>query len=77
MRLPQVGQSLRSFWASWPHHEQKRRFSTAHGSREAEGASGSTFPTTSSGSSVSRSRYTSPGCASITTALPLAGLRSR
>ena len=32
MRRPQVGQSLRSFWASWSHQLQKRRFSTAHGS---------------------------------------------
>ena len=31
MRRPQVGQSLRSFWASWSHQLQKRRFSTAHG----------------------------------------------
>ena len=32
MRRPHVGQSLRSFWASWSHQLQKRRFSTAHGS---------------------------------------------
>ena len=32
IRRPQVGQSLRSFWASWSHQLQKRRFSTAHGS---------------------------------------------
>ena len=34
MRRPHVGQSLRSFWASWSHQLQKRRFSTAQGSRE-------------------------------------------
>ena len=45
MRRPQVGQSLRSRCASWPHQGQKRRFSTAHGSRDCEGASGSTLPT--------------------------------
>src|SRR5664280_996376 len=56
MRRAQVGQSLRSFCASWSHHGQKRRFSTDHGSRDGEGASGSTLPTTSSGSSDSRSR---------------------
>ncbi len=48
MRRPHVGQSFRSFWASWPQWGQKRRFSTAHGRREEEGASGSTLPTTSS-----------------------------
>ena len=37
MRRPQVGQSLRSFCASWSHQLQKRRFSTAHGSRDARG----------------------------------------
>ena len=56
MRRPQVGQSFRSFWASCPHHEQKRRFSTDHGRRELDGASGRTLPTTSIGSPVSRSR---------------------
>jgi hypothetical protein len=55
MRRPQVGQSLRSFWASCSHHGQKRRFSTAHARRERDGASGSSLPTTSSGSPVSRS----------------------
>ena len=55
MRRPQVGQSLRSFWAIWSHHGQKRRFSTAHGSWDSDGASGRTLPTTSSGSPVSRS----------------------
>ena len=43
MRLPQVGQSLRSFWACCSHQGQKRRFSTAHGSRELDGASGRTL----------------------------------
>ena len=61
MRRPQVGQSLRSFCESWSHQGQKRRFSTAHGSREGEGASGSTMPTTSSGSPVSRSQVDSSG----------------
>ena len=55
MRRPQVGQSLRSFCASWSHQLQKRRFSTAHGSLDFDGGSGSTLPTTSSGSPVSRS----------------------
>src|SRR6185312_16868181 len=49
---PQVVHSLRSFWAICRHHGQKRRFSTAQGSREAEGASGSTLPVTSSFSPV-------------------------
>ena len=31
MRRPQWGQSLRSFWVSWSHQLQKRRFSTAQG----------------------------------------------
>ena len=44
MRRPHVGQSFRSFWASWSHQLQKRRFSTAHGSRERDGASGRTLP---------------------------------
>ena len=56
MRRPHVGQSLRSFCASWSHQLQKRRFSTAHGSRDGDGASGMTLPTTSSSSPVSRSR---------------------
>ncbi len=38
MRRPQCGQSLRSFWASWSHQEQNRRFSTAQGSRDEVGA---------------------------------------
>ena len=37
MRRPQVGQSLRSRWASWSHQVQKRRFSTAHGRRDSRG----------------------------------------
>jgi hypothetical protein len=40
MRRPQCGQSLRSFWQSWSHQLQKRRFSTDHGSSEAVGARG-------------------------------------
>ena len=40
MRRPHVGQSLRSFWAIWSHQLQKRRFSTAHGSCDFDGASG-------------------------------------
>jgi hypothetical protein len=56
IRLPHVGQSLRSFCASWPQWGQTRRFSTAHGSRERDGASGSTLPTTSSCSPESRSK---------------------
>ena len=47
MRLPHVGQSFRSRWAICRHHGQKRRFSTAQGSRDCDGASGSTLPTTS------------------------------
>jgi hypothetical protein len=56
MRRPQWGQSLRSFWASWSHQLQKRRFSTAHGSADCDGADGSTWPTISIGSPVSWSR---------------------
>ena len=56
MRRPQVWQSFRSFWLSWPHQLQKRRFSTAQGSSDGVGASGSICPTTSSSSPVSRSR---------------------
>ena len=41
MRLPQCGQSFRSFWQSWSHQLQKRRFSTAQGSSDGVGASGS------------------------------------
>ena len=55
MRRPHVGQSFRSRCASWSHQLQKRRFSTAHGSREGLGATGTTMPTTSSSSPVSRS----------------------
>ena len=40
MRRPQCGQSLRSFWQSWSHQLQKRRFSTAQGSSDGVGASG-------------------------------------
>ena len=55
MRRPHVGQSFRSFCASWSHHGQNRRFSTAQGSLELDGASGSSLPTTSSSSPLSRS----------------------
>ena len=55
IRRPQVGQSLRSLCAICWHQGQKRRCSTAHGRREVEGASGSSLPTTSSVSPVSRS----------------------
>ena len=34
MRLPQYGQSLRSFCASWSHQLQNRRFSTVQGSSD-------------------------------------------
>jgi hypothetical protein len=56
MRRPQYGQSLRSLGASWSHQLQKRRFSTAQGSSDTVGASGSSWATTSSSSPVSRSR---------------------
>jgi hypothetical protein len=56
IRLPQCGQSFRSFGASWSHQLQNRKFSTAHGSSDGVGASGSSSPTTSSSSPVSRSR---------------------
>jgi hypothetical protein len=56
MRLPQCGQSLRSRWLCWSHQLQKRRFSTDQGSSDGVGASGSSSPTTSSSSPVSRSR---------------------
>ena len=55
MRRPQCGQSLRSFWHSWSHQLQKRRFSTDHGSSDGVGARGRSCATTSSGSPVSRS----------------------
>jgi len=55
MRRPHVGQSFRSRWASCSHQGQKRRFSTAHGSLDFEGANGSSLPTASSLSPVSRS----------------------
>jgi hypothetical protein len=56
MRRPQYGQSLRSLGASWSHQLQNRRFSTAQGSSDTVGASGSSWATTSSSSPVSRSR---------------------
>src|SRR4051794_1299463 len=77
MRRPQVGQSFRSFCAGWSHQLQKRRFSTAHGNWDFDGASGSTFPTTSSRSPVSRSVYTCPGSASIRISRPVEGARRR
>ena len=77
MRRPHVGQSLRSFWAGWSHQLQNRSVSTAHGRREREGASGSSLPTISSSSPVSRSRYTRPGSASMSTSRPDDGARSR
>ena len=55
IRRPQCGQSFRSFCVSWSHQLQKRRFSTAHGSSDGLGASGSRIAETSSGSPVSRS----------------------
>jgi len=55
MRRPQMGQSLRSRCTCWSHQLQKRRFSTDHGSWDSDGARGSTLPTTSMGSPVSRS----------------------
>src|ERR1019366_9077058 len=55
IRLPHVGQSLRSFGESWSHQLQNRRVSTAQGSSDGVGASGSSSPTTSSSSPVSRS----------------------
>ena len=57
MRRPHVGQSLRSFCASWSHQLQKRRFSTAQGSsrrRWAPAAAPCRRPRASS--PVSRSR---------------------
>ena len=77
MRRPQVGQSLRSFWAGWSHQLQKRRFSTAHGRFDCEGGSGSSLPTTSSVSPVSRSRYARPGSASRIVSRPVDGARRR
>jgi hypothetical protein len=55
IRLPQFGQSFRSFCVSWSHQLQKRRFSTAQGSSEGVDASGSSTAITSNGSPVSRS----------------------
>ena len=55
IRLPQCGQSFKSFCACWSHQLQNRRFSTAHGNSEGVGASGSNSPTTCSSSPVSRS----------------------
>jgi hypothetical protein len=77
IRLPQFGQSLRSFWVSWSHQLQKRRLSTAHGSSEGVGASGSSIATTSSSSPVSRSTYSLSGSASITISRPVDGVRIR
>src|SRR5207247_827951 len=55
IRRPQVGQSVRSIGASWSHQSQKRRYSTAQGRFDVLGGMGRTWPTTSSGSLVSRS----------------------
>src|SRR5829696_5652906 len=77
MRRPQVGHSLRSSWAGWSHQLQKRRFSTAHGSWDFDGGSGSTFPTACSGSPVSRSTYERPGSPSRMTSRPVDGARRR
>jgi hypothetical protein len=77
IRLPQWGQSFRSFCVSWSHQLQKRRFSTAQGRSEAVGASGSNWATTSRGSPVSRSMYSTPGSASMMTSLPVEGVRIR
>ncbi|MBV9944755.1 MAG: hypothetical protein JO262_21700 [Solirubrobacterales bacterium] len=77
MRRPQCGQSLRSFWHSWSHQLQKRRFSTDQGSSEGVGARGRSCATTSSGSPVSRSTYAFPGSASITTSRPVDGVLIR
>ncbi len=77
MRRPQLGQSFRSFWESWSHQLQNRRFSTDHGSSDAVGASGSSCATTSSGSPVSRSTYSTPDSASMITSRPVEGVRMR
>ena len=77
IRLPQVGQSFRSFCACASHHGQKRRFSTAQGRRDSVGANGSILPRISIGSPESRSMYTVPGSASIMTSRPLAWPRTR
>ena len=77
MRRPQVGQSFRSFWDGWSHQLQKRRFSTAQGSWDFDGGSGSSLPVTSSGSPVSRSEYRRPGSASTITSRPVDGARRR
>ena len=44
MRRPQVGQSLRSFCASWSHQLQNLRVSTDHGRFEFDGAEGQDLP---------------------------------
>jgi hypothetical protein len=77
MRRPHVGQSFRSRCASWSHQLQKRRFSTAHGSVDFDGASGRTFPRGSSGSPVSRSTYVRPGSAYRMISRPVEGVRKR
>ena len=77
MRRSQCGQSLRSRCASWSHQLQKRRYSTAHGRRDCDGASGRTLPTTSSVSPLSRSTYTRPGSASTMISRSVAGVRMR
>ncbi len=77
MRRPQWGQSFKSFWQSWSHQLQKRRFSTAQGSSEGVGARGRSWATTSSCSPVYLSMYTRPGSASITTSRPVDGVLIR
>ena len=77
MRRPHVGQSLRSFCASWSHQLQNRRFSTDHGSDEIDGGEGRTCPTISIGSPVSRSRYVRPSSAGSRTSRPVEGVRKR
>ena len=44
MRRPQVGQSLRSFCASWSHQLQNLRFSTDHGRFDFDGVEGKDLP---------------------------------
>src|SRR5581483_7725505 len=56
---------------------QKRRLSTAHGSSDGVGASGSSSATTSSSSPVSRSTYSRSGSASMITSRPVEGVRMR
>ncbi len=77
MRRPHVGQSFRSFCASWSHQLQNLRFSIAQGRFDVDGAAGSTLPTTSNDSPVSRSTYTRPGSPSKKTSRPVEEVRMR